>query len=434
MLMSVILLVVLVIFNGFFAGSEIAFISVNENKLRLLEEKGDKKAHMILKLKEIPNRFLSTIQIGVSIASMLSGVFASEAFASLLTEWILGFMDLPMAAVKTFSMIIITLITSYFMLLFGELVPKRMAMANPQKFSYIAVYPLTILAKISTPLVKLLSASTNLVLKILGIDPNKSGEEITEEEIIMMVEEGKIDLIEKEMIKNIFDFDDTEVSEIMTHRTQIRAIDSRASLEEILDYIRQKGFTRFPVYEDNIDNIIGIIHAKELLTYLGQEDRGEFNISDYLIKPHFVLNSKASNELFRDLQEKKIHMAIVIDEYGGTSGLVTMEDLVEEVMGDILDEYDKDKEGPEFKKLKDGSYIAQGQISLRNLEELLEIEFPSDKYDSLSGFLIDSLGRIPSEKDLLMKKVKIDYSGYEFLVEAMDKNLISRVRIFRKNS
>lgn len=332
MLMSVILLVVLVIFNGFFAGSEIAFISVNENKLRLLEEKGDKKAHMILKLKEIPNRFLSTIQIGVSIASMLSGVFASEAFASLLTEWILGFMDLPMAAVKTFSMIIITLITSYFMLLFGELVPKRMAMANPQKFSYIAVYPLTMLAKISTPLVKLLSASTNLVLKILGIDPNKSGEEITEEEIIMMVEEGKIDLIEKEMIKNIFDFDDTEVSEIMTHRTQIRAIDSRANLEEILDYIRQEGFTRFPVYEDNIDNIIGIIHAKELLTYLGQEDRGEFNISDYLIKPHFVLNSKASNELFRDLQEKKIHMAIVIDEYGGTSGLVTMEDLVEEVM------------------------------------------------------------------------------------------------------
>lgn len=432
MISSIILLLVLIVFNGFFAGSEIAFISINETKLRVMKSEGDRKAKLVLKLKKFPNRYLSTIQIGVSIASIFSGIFAAEAFASLLTDWILTFSNLSITAVKTFSMLFITAITSYLMLLFGELLPKRMAMANPQKFSYAAVYPLTALAFITTPIVKLLSISTNLVLRLIGIDPEKIGEEVTEEEIRIMVREGEIDCMEKEMIESIFEFDDIEVNEIMTHRTKIVAIDSEEEFDNILKIINEERFTRYPVYEKTLDNIIGIIHSRELLRYVGTEVKDDFVINDLLRKPYFVPDSKRADQLFRELQIHKTHMAIVIDEYGGTAGVVTMENLIEEIMGEILDEYDEYKKELDIIALEDDEYLVHGACNLEYLEEVLEIGLPFNDYETVNGFIIGYLGKIPTNKQVINHDLDFNFNGYLFSITDMDGKVISEVKIVRQ--
>ncbi len=341
MILSVILLFVLIIINGFFAGSEIAFISLNQTRLEIRADGGEKKAKMVLKLKEKPNRFLSTIQIGVSLASILSGAFASEAFASALSEWIVSVFNFPLGLVKTFSMIFITLITSYLMLVFGELVPKRIAMSNPRKFAYFAVGPLSKLASLTRPIVKLLSYSTNISLKLMGIDPEGIEESITEEEIRRMVDDGQIKSIEKEMIENIFQFDDLEVWEIMTKRDKIIAIDVETGFDDILELISKERFTRYPVYEGNIDNIIGIIHLRELLRYIKTGVKEDFNIKELLADPYFVPKSQQADEVFRDLQQKQVHMGIALSKKGLTAGIITMENLIEVIMGEILDEYDE---------------------------------------------------------------------------------------------
>ncbi len=429
---SILLLIVLIIFNGFFAGSEIAFISLKERNLKSLVKEGDRKAELVLKLKRIPNKFLSTIQIGVSLASILSGVFASEAFASVLTDWVLLFIDFPYAAVKTFSMFLITMITSYLMLLFGELVPKRVAMANPQKFAYIAVYPLTFLATITTPIVKLLSLSTNFVLKAIGINPEKVGEAVTEEEIRNMVEAGEISPIEKEMIENIFKFDDMQVTEIMTHRTEVIAIDSEASLDSILELINQKRFTRYPVYEGDIDNVIGVIHLRELLRYLTKGKKEDFVIEHLIKTPYFVPDSKQADELFRELQLNQTHMGIVIDEYGGTAGIVTMENLIEEIMGDIYDEYDENQNRSKIVRLAEGQYLVDGLCAIDDLEEILKIGLPVEEYDTINGFIIGQLGRIPTVDDLVNNRADFTFNGYLFSILAIEKKVIAKVKVIQE--
>lgn len=341
MILSLVLLFALIIVNGFFAGSEIAFISLNQTRLEIRADQGEKKANMVLRLKEKPNRFLSTIQIGVSLASILSGAFASEAFATSLSNWIVSLFSFPLGLVKTFSMIFITLITSYLMLVFGELVPKRIAMANPRKFAYFAVGPLSKLASLTTPIVKLLSSSTNISLKLMGIDPEGIKESITEEEIRRMVDDGQIKSIEKEMIENIFQFDDLEVWEIMTKREKIIAIDAQTSLDGILELISRERFTRYPVYEGSLDNIIGIIHLRELLRYIKTGIKEDFNIRDLLAEAYFVPESQQADEVFRDLQQNQLHMAIALSKDGLTAGIITMENLIEVIMGEILDEYDE---------------------------------------------------------------------------------------------
>ncbi|MDN6196449.1 MAG: hemolysin family protein [Atopostipes suicloacalis] len=430
---SVILLVLLILLNGFFAGSEIALISVNERKLELLAEEGDRKAKLVLKLKYQPNRFLSTIQIGVSLASIFSGVFAAEAFANLLTDWIIVLVDLPFGAVKTISMIFITLMISYLMLVFGELVPKRLAMAKAEQFAYFAIYPLSILAVITAPIVKFLSISTDLSLKAMRINPEAIKEAITEEEIRRMVKDGEISSIEKEMIENIFRFDDMPVSEIMTHRTKISAISTDAQFDEILELIHREQFTRYPVYDGNIDNIIGIIHLRELLRHMQTREKDNFVIHDLLSSPYFVPDSKRADELFRELQMQKTHMGIVIDEYGGTAGLVTMENLIEEVMGEISDEYDE-KKVPKIVSLSKDEYLVKGSCSLVDLEETLKIGLPVEKHATVNGFLLGHLGKIPSETDLINHQWTLPFNGYLFSIEAIDKKRIAQINVVKKRT
>lgn len=422
-------LILLIIMNAFFAGSEIAFISLNHSKTKSLAEEGDRKARYILKLKEVPNRFLSTIQIGVSLASVLSGVFASEAFAAILTDWILSVSNFSPSAVKTVSMLIITLITSYLMLVFGELVPKRVAMNNPERFADIAIYPLWFLSKVTTPIVRFLSFSTNIVLRILGIDPNKVDEEVTEEEIRIMVDAGEIDLSEKEMINNIFEFDNKEVADIMTHRTEVVSIDAASSFEDILNLVNEERFTRYPVYEENMDNIIGVIHLRDLLRYIHIGNKTQFHIGEVLMEPYFVPESKRTDQMFKELQFNKIHMAIVVDEYGGTAGIVTMEDLIEEVMGNILDEFDDEEELYDIVEVEPGEYLAAGACELDELEDILGIDLPLEDYDTVSGFMIGQLGRIPTVKDINNEESCVEFGKFQFWILEIDEKVISRVRI-----
>lgn len=432
MLIQIILLLLLVLFNGFFSGSEIAFISINNSKLKSMAEDGHKKARLVLELKEIPNLFLSTIQIGVSLASVLSGVFASEAFASELTDWILTMGNFSPTATKTLSMFLITLLTSYLMLVFGELVPKRIAMSNPERFAFIVVYPLWLLSKISTPIVKFLSISTNIVLRLVGIDPNKVDEEVTEEEIRIMVDAGEINTSEKEMINNIFEFDNIEVSDIMTHRTDVVAIDSTSSFNDIMDLVHEERYTRYPVYDDNIDNIVGVIHLRDLLRYIKKNSTSRFIINDLLREPYFVPDSKRTDQLFKELQNHKTHMAIVIDEYGGTAGIVTMEDLIEEIMGNILDEYDDEEEEYDIITIKDGEYLVDGSSDIEDLEDLLEINLPVEDYDTVSGFIIGELGRIPTQEDLVSDTSDFMYNGYLFTIVDIDEKVISKVKVLKQ--
>ena len=429
--LQIVMLLVLVMLNAFFAGSELAFVSINNNKLKQMKEEGNKKAATVLALKENPNQFLSTIQIGVSLASILSGAFASEAFAQVLTDWITANANLTPAVVKPGAMIAVTLLTSYLMLVFGELVPKRIAMTNPQGFAFFVVYPISILSKITKPIVKFLSMSTNLILRLVGIDPHAADEEVTEEEIRIMVDAGEIDLNEKEMINNIFEFDNQEVSDIMTHRTDIVGIDATSTFEEIMNLVDEERFTRYPIYDDSIDKIIGIIHLRDLLRYVKEANGKPFDIKELIREPYYVPDSKRIDELFRELQNVKMHMAIVIDEYGGTAGIVTMEDLIEEIMGNIMDEYD-DEEGNEIVEVHEGEYLVEGLVDLEELEDVLEIGLPIDDYDTLSGFLVSELGRIPTMEDVINDESDTVFGGYRFSIIELDEKVIAKVRVTKE--
>ena len=429
MITSMLLLFVLILLNGFFAGSELAFISINNNKLKILAEEGHRKAIKILHLKEMPNRFLSTIQIGVSLASILSGAFGADAFAQVLTDFIVAQgLGTPLL-VKPIATLLITLMIMFVMLVFGELVPKRVAMSHTEKFAFIAVTPIAFLAKISTPMIHLLSFSTNLVLRILGIDPHGSEEEVTEEEIRLMVDAGEIDVKEKEMINNIFEFDNLEVADIMTHRTEIVGIGVDADFNELMALVDKERFTRYPVYEDSIDNIVGIIHLRDILRYMKFHKGQEFNAKSLMREPFYVPDSKQTDELFRELQLNKTHMAVVIDEYGGTAGLVTMEDLIEEIMGNIMDEYDIDEVTHELIEVHSGEYLVDASMDLEDLEDVLQIGLPVDDFDTVSGFLISELGRIPTQEDVLEDDSDVDFNGYRFSILEIDEKVISKLRL-----
>lgn len=427
---QIIILVLLIAMNGFFAGSEIAFISLNTNKLKQMAEEGNKAASKVLLLKEIPTKFLSTIQIGVSLASMFSGAFAADAFANILTDWIVNMGYSSAGVVKPLAMIAVTLITSYLMLVFGELVPKRLAMSNPQRFAFIVVYPVWFLSIVFTPIIKLLSMSTNLVLIILGIDPNKSEDEVTEEEIRLMVDAGEIDISEKEMINNIFEFDNTDVTDIMTHRTDIIGLDVDSSFDEIVEVVESQRYTRYPVFEESIDNIVGILHLRDLLPVIKGDGNG-FNIKDIIRQPYFVPDSKLINELFVELKEQKNHIAVVIDEYGGTAGIVTMEDVIEEVMGNIMDEYDDEEDETDIIKMNDNEYIVSGICDIEDLDTLLPINLPIDDYETVSGFVIGELGRMPQLEDINNVDSAIIYEGYIFTILELDEKVIGRVSVIK---
>lgn len=425
MISELMLLVLLIALNAFFAASEIALISLNENKLRYMAEEGNKKASQLLKILGDPSKFLATIQIGITLAGFLASAFAADTFAEPLVELIKK-TQIPVSetVLKNIAVIFITLVLSYFTLIFGELVPKRLAMKKTETISFFVVSPLIALSTVTSPFVKLLSVSTNFVVRLFGIDPAAEEEMVTEEEIRMLVdvgeEKGAIDENEREMINNIFEFDNKEVCDIMTHRTEIVGIPITASIKEIMDIVKEAKFTRYPVYEENIDDIIGILNIKDFIQLT--EDRNDFCLKNIIRQPYYVPSSKKADELFRELQSTKTHMAVVIDEYGGTAGIVTIEDLLEEIVGNIFDEYDEEEK--EFEKLDENTFIISGVTSLDQVTEVLDVDLPVDDYDTLSGFIIGQLGRIPEEGET----PEVEFEEIVFKVEKVEEKRIARVK------
>ncbi len=426
---AIIFLGILILLNAFFAASEIALISLNDARIRSLADKGDTKAARIEKLMDEPSRFLATIQIGITLAGFLASAFASETFADplvrVLQEAGAGW---PTGVLKTISMIVITILLSYFTLVLGELVPKRVAMKKAQPIAYFSIGPLQFLSAVTKPVVSLLSLSTNFVVRLFGIDPNEEDDEVTEEEIRLMVdigeETGAIHELEKRMINNIFEFDNKTVGNIMTHRTDIVALPVDAGLQEVLQVVNTEKFSRIPVYEGNLDNIVGMLYAKDLFQFLSDgSNRDDFSLLKIVRSPYFVASSKPTDQLFREMQRKKTHIAIIIDEYGGTAGLVTIEDLLEEIVGNIFDEYDEEEK--EYEIIDDNTYLIRGTADLDDVQELLQVKLPVDDYETLSGFVIGQLGRIPGRKD----KPSIEYEGLIMKVEEVEEKRVSLVKV-----
>jgi len=431
MFAEILFLMTLIIMNAFFAASEIALISLNDNKLKVMAEQGNKKARQLKNLLDEPSRFLATIQIGITLAGFLASAFASDTFADKVAAMINSTgIPVPETWLKTISMILITITLSYFTLVWGELVPKRLAMKKAEPISMFAVGPLNVLSAITSPFVKLLTQSTNFFVRLFGVDPNEEDERVTEEEIRLMVdvgeEKGTIQEFEKLMINNVFEFNNKTVASIMTHRTEIGALSVKAGLDEVTSFINTEKYSRIPVYEDNIDHIIGVLYSKDLIQVLIHDaDRENFALRNIIRQPYFVPASKRTDELFRDLQRNNIHIAIIIDEYGGTAGIVTIEDLIEEIVGNIFDEYDE--EDTDFNKLDENTFIINGSTSLDAVEDYLDVKLPTEEYETLSGFLIGQLGRIPGKDD----SPTLEFNGLVFQVEAIEEKRVARAKVCR---
>lgn len=399
MFSQIIVLIILIALNAFFAATEIAFISLNDAKIEKQVKEGNKKAKQISKMLKNPSKFLATIQIGITLAGFLSSAFASDAFADKLAPVINNL--IPAISVETWraiSIVIITIILSYFTLVFGELVPKRIAMKNHEKLANYTIGIVRFISIVTAPFVKLLTLSTNIVSKIFGVTETDE-EVVTEEEIRIMVdvgeEKGSIEEEEKELINNVFEFNDKTAGEIMTHRKDIFGIEINEDIDKMLDKLDEYKYSRIPVYKETIDEIEGILYIKDILKYL--KDNKKVKIKSLMREPYFVSQSKMINELFRELQKNKKQMAIVVDEYGGTAGIVTMEDILEELVGNIFDEYDEVEQ--EYEKIDDNTYMIRGSVSIYNLKKILDIDIEDGEYDTLSGYLTEKLGRIPEEEE-----------------------------------
>src|SRR5690554_6650066 len=397
---KLILILVLTLVNAFFAASEMAMVSVDRIKLSSKADKGDKKAKMLVNILKEPSRFLSTIQVGITFAGFFSSASAAVSISARLGD-ALDRMGIPFG--QDLAFIGITLILSYVMLVFGELVPKRIALRYAEKFAMLAVKPINLVAKIMHPFVTFLSISTNTVMRIIGISQEGVEAKVTLEEIGSMVEvgheQGFINPVEREMIRSVIKFDDKLAEEIMTARTEVFAIDIDDPPEEYMEEFLRLKHSRVPVYREDVDNIIGILYLKDYLLEAYRKGFGNIDIMDILRPAYFVPERKNINDLFMELKSIRNHMAILIDEYGCFSGLVTMEDLIEEIVGDIDDEFDLDD--PDVKKLDDNLYLARGSVSIKELNSRtgLELDEESEDYDTLAGFLIHQLGYIPDDQE-----------------------------------
>ena len=402
-LLSILILVILTAINAFFAASEIAVISLSETKLRKQAEEGDKKAKKLLALMQAPDNFLSAIQIAITLAGFLNAAFAADSFAGPLVNWLvqdLGVTAIPVGVLNTLMVILVTIILSYFTLVLGELVPKRIAMKKTEGVARATVGAVWAVATVFRPVIWLLSKSTNGVLRLLHIDPKADEEEVSEDEIRMMVdlgeERGTIEANEKELIDNIFEFNNTTAEDVIVHRTDMVMIWADDPADEILRTIQDSGMSRFPVCEEDADDIIGLLNTRDYL--LNAQLAHPKSLRELLRPAYFVPESVRTDVLFRDMQGKKTHMALVVDEYGGTSGLVTLEDLLEELVGNIYDEFDPQEE-QDIIRLEDNKWRVSGSADLEELAEALDLDLSDEDldYDTLGGLVFSQLSVIPDD-------------------------------------
>ena len=423
-------LVVLTAVNAFFAGSEMAVVSVNKNKIHRLAEQGNRNAALIERLMEDSTVFLSTIQVAITLAGFFSSASAATGIAQVLGG-VMAEAGVPYS--QSIAGVVVTVILAYFNLVFGELVPKRIALQKAEGFSLLCVRPIYMLSLVMNPFIKFLSFSTSSVLKLIGMHSETLESEVSEEEIKSMLETGSetgvFNDIEKEMITSIFSFDDKRAREVMVPRQDMVTIDINEPVEAYIDEILQSMHSKIPVYEDEIDNIIGILSTKTLMIEARKSSLESLNIRAMLTEPYFVPENRRTDALFKEMQKNKNKLAILIDEYGGVSGMVTLEDLIEEIVGDIHEEYEEVE--PDIQEIVPHKvFRVSGSISLFDLNEEMHLHIDST-CDTLSGYLMEILGYIPDQERL---PLLVETPEADFEVESMDDRVIDKVKLTLKEN
>lgn len=426
MIKQILLQIILIALNAFFAATEIAVISLNEKKVRALADDGNKKAVKMLKIIEEPTQFLSTIQIGITLAGFLGSAFAADNFAEVLSTAISKAFNLSANNTKiinTVAVVLVTLILSYFTLIFGELVPKRIAMKHKEKLANSVCGIISFLAAVLKPIIWFLTVSTNAVLRIVGIDPHEKEEPVSEEDIVLMLDagadEGSLDHDDIEYIKNVFKLDKMTAEDVMTPRKSVVSISYDASDKEILEIIEEESYSRIPVYEDNPDKIIGILHACD---YLLKRNEKNFNLKSILHTPVFVPETVSLDVLFKDMQTDHNHLAVVVNEYGETSGIVTMEDILEEIVGEIWDE--RDEEIDEFKKIGDNTYKVLCTASLEDFREYFKLEDEEElDVSTVNGWITEITGIIPEVN------YSFDYKNLTVTITKADQFMTHEIKV-----
>lgn len=396
---QLLLQLILIALNAVFACAEIAVLSFNGAKLEKMAEDGDKRARRLLKLTDEPARFLATIQVAITLSGFLASAFAADNFATLLSDWVIGLgLKLPAATVHSVAVILITLILSYFTLVLGELVPKRLAMKKAEQLSLALSGLISFIAKVFSPIVSLLTVSTNALLRLFGIDPEEDEDEGSEEEIRMMVdsssEKGLIDTEEGEMIQNVFEFDDLTVGEIATHRTEVTFLWSDETDEEWAETIKNNAHSFFPICDESIDNVVGILNSK---IYFRLADTARESVMQAAVREvFFVPESMKADTLFRNMKQQRNNFAVVLDEYGGTHGIVTMSDLLVQIVGEFDDEEEIEQD---IFPAGENTWRINCRAELEELEELFDIEEIDAESTTVSGFVIEQFGDIPEVGD-----------------------------------
>lgn len=390
--------------------SETALMALSKIRIRHMVDEGISGAKLVEKLSQDPSKLLGAILIGNNIVNIGASALATSIAVKVIGPSGVG---------------VVTVIMTILVLIFGEITPKSIAKQNSEKVSLIVSKPIDIIVKVFNPLVAVFTAISSIFIKLLGGDPKANEPFITEEELRTMVgvseEEGVLEDVEKEMIFNVFEFADSQVKDVMVQRVDIVAVDVNATYEEVISIIKAEQFSRLPVYNENIDDVIGILNVKDLI--MASECKDNFKVSDYMREPYYTFEFKKITELFKEMKKTRNHMAVVLDEYGGNVGIVTIEDLIEEVVGEIEDEYDDERDS-DIVVVKEDEYIVDGSARLDYISDLIGVTMESEEFDSVGGLVIGELGRFPEQNE----EVKIN--NIKFVVEDIDKNRIKKVRIF----
>lgn len=427
-ILAIVVTIVLIFINGAMASAEIAMVELDDTKLKHAKEQGDKKAGVLLHMKQNPSNFLSTIQIGITLAGLLSGAFAAETLAAPIVQKIAnaGVSGTALAFVNVLFLVLSTLVITYFMLVFGELVPKRMAMARPEQTARRVAGPINALSKITKPLVWLLSASTNGVLRLLGIDPNQTDTPVTEEEIILMAQEGhaqgNIEEDEVTFVENVFEFTDQIATNVMVHRTEIEALPVQANAQEYITMVEGSVHSRFPIYEGTLDNIVGVLHSKDVVAaYLkGMENNPkiDFNVRRLMRPAYYIPFNQNLVQLFSKMKEERIELAVVVDEYGGTAGIITIVDIVEELVGKIENE-------DNYVQKTENGYLFDGRTDMEEAAALMGFKGEeTEMFSTLSGFVVHKLGYVPHPG----QTPSIIYQGWVLTVQKGGRTYIPLIR------
>ena len=420
----ILLQVLLIALNAVFASAEIAVLSIHEARLERLAEQGNKRARRLFKLTREPAKFLATIQVAITLSGFLGSAFAADNFSEPLVDWLLSLgVAIPRATLDTISVVFITLILSYFTLVFGELVPKRVAMKRAEKLGLSISGLISGISLVFKPIVWFLSFSTDLVLRLMGIDPNETEEQVSEEEIRMMVdagsEKGAIGQQEKELIENVFEFDDLTAGEIATHRTEVVALWMEDSPEQWKETIHFSRHTLYPVCQDSADNVLGIVNAKD---YFRLEAHTPETLRTLVRPAYFVPETLRADVLFRNMKRTRNSMAIVLDEYGGMVGIITLMDLIEELVGDL----EEDVTEPHLEQVDETTWAIIGNVELYDIEQALEMDLGLEDVDTFSGLVFDRLGMIPGDGE---QNIHLTFQGLQIHITRIEDHQISRARV-----